>query len=153
MKTVPEPSPRAQLDDFLDRFAPQVAKTARAVLAKMRKNLPGAVELVYDNYNALAIGFGPSEKTSLCVFSVAVYPRYPSLFFFRCLPLDDPHKLLRGSGKMTRHIVINDAALLDTPAVKALIAQALKKSGNPFLAKARRRIVIKSISKKQRPRR
>jgi hypothetical protein len=41
-------------------------------LAKMRARLPGAVELVYDNYNALAIGFGPTERTSEAVFSIEV---------------------------------------------------------------------------------
>jgi hypothetical protein len=34
----------------------------------MRGYLPGAIELVYDNYNALAIGFGPSEKSSDAIF-------------------------------------------------------------------------------------
>ncbi len=40
----------------------------------MRSYLPGATELVYDNYNALAIGFGPSERASEAIFSIALYP-------------------------------------------------------------------------------
>jgi hypothetical protein len=55
---------RAQLAGFIAKFTPEVAAQARAILAKMRTRLPGAVELVYDNYNALAIGFGPNERAS-----------------------------------------------------------------------------------------
>jgi len=49
----------------------------------MRARLPGAVELVYDNHNALAIGFGPTERASDAVFSIALFPRWVSLFFLR----------------------------------------------------------------------
>ena len=69
-------SPEIQLDAFLDKYTPAVAMLARACLAKMRARLPGAVQLVYDNYNALAIGFGPSERASEAIFSIALYPRW-----------------------------------------------------------------------------
>lgn len=46
-------TPKQQLDSFLKRFMSGVAGTARRALLKMRKRLPGAIELVYDNYNAL----------------------------------------------------------------------------------------------------
>ena len=75
------PAPEIQLDAFLDKYTPAVATLARACLAKMRARLPGAVQLVYDNYNALAIGFGPSERASEAIFSIALYPRWVTLFF------------------------------------------------------------------------
>jgi len=145
-------SPKAQLDGFLGKFRPEVARMARAALARMRKLLPGAVELVYDNYNALAIAFGAGEKMADIVFSIAVYPRWVSLFFAQGRALADPKKLLKGSGTRVRHIVLTDPALLDSTGVRALMAQALE-NGAPIDAKARGRIVIKSISKTQRPRR
>jgi hypothetical protein len=61
---------------------------AEAVLAKMRARLPGAIQLVYDNYNALAIGFGPTERTSDAVISIAVYARGVNLYFIH----DGPHR-------------------------------------------------------------
>ena len=67
-----DPTPAQQLGSFLAKFDPRVAASARAALAQLRKKLPGAIELVYDNYNALAIGFGPSEKASEAIFSIAV---------------------------------------------------------------------------------
>jgi len=130
-----------------------MAKSVRGVLAAMRKICPGAIELVYDNYNALAIGFATGERVGDVWFSIAVFPKWASLFFFRTLPLKDPDKLLKGGGKTTRHIVLKDGAkTLAAPGVRALIDQALVKAGNPFTG-GRGRIVVKSVSKKQRPRR
>ena len=144
-------SPAVQLGAFIAKFSPGVARVARAALAKMRKRLPGAVELVYDNYNALAIGFGPSERTSEIVFSIALYPRWVSLFFAEGARLADPDERLRGSGNQVRHVVLTEAEVLDEPVVKRLMAQALKRAGTPMTGP--RRLVIKSVSAKQRPRR
>ncbi len=147
-------TPRDQLDQFLDRFTPEVAERARHALAKLRKLCPGAVELVYDNYNALAIGFAPTERTSETILSIAVFPRYPSLFFLQSgVTLPDPGKRLRGAGSKVRHIVLEDDGTLDDPAVRTLIAIALERASVPLDPKKRRSIVIKSVSAKQRPRR
>jgi len=148
-----EPSPEKQLAGFIAKYTPEVAALAQAALGKMRARLPGAVELVYDNYNALAIAFGPTERTSDAIFSIALYPRWVSLFFLHGASLPDPHKLLKGSGNLVRHIVLKDAATLDEPEVQALMAAALKSDGVKFDGAQPGRIIIKSISAKQRPRR
>ena len=67
---------QAQLDGFLDKYTPEIVKLAKALLKKMRARLPGAIELVYDNYNALVIGYAPSERASEAILSLALYPRY-----------------------------------------------------------------------------
>jgi hypothetical protein len=146
-------TPEKQLASFIDKYSPEVAAVAREALEKMRARLPGVVELVYDNYNALAIGFGPSEKTSELIFSIALYPRWVSLFFTQGAALPDPNKLLQGSGKKIRHIVLDDATTLDKPAVRSLISHALKLAPVKIDSKAPGRIVIKSVLAKQRPRR
>jgi len=69
----------------------------------MRKKFPRAEVMVYYNY-ALAIGFGPSERASDAVFSIVLYPRWVNLFFLQGAGLPDPHKLLKGSGKLVRSI-------------------------------------------------
>jgi len=147
-------SPKAQLDSFLAKFTPEMAKSTKGVLAAMRKICPGAIELVYDNYNALAIGFATGERVKDVWFSIAVFPKWASLFFFKTMPLKDPDKLLKGSGTTTRHIVLTEGAkTLASPGVRALIEQALAKAEHPFAAGGKGRIVIKSVSAKQRPRR
>ncbi len=146
-------SPENQLAAFITKYAPEIAEQVHAVLQIMRSRLPGALELVYDNYNALAIGFGPTERVSEVIFSVAVYPRWVSLFFFQGYGLLDPEKRLKGSGKMARHIVLEDPEALNSPAIRSLMEQALKQAIKPLDPTQSHRIVIKSISAKQRPRR
>jgi hypothetical protein len=150
---MPDPTPAQQLQSFLAKFEPRVAASARAALSRLRKKLPGAIEIVYDNYNALAIGFGPSEKSSEAIFSIAVFPRWVTLFFLHGAKLPDPDKVLKGSGTRVRHIVLTDLKILEQPAVKKLMASALKSAKRPLEPKQRRQLIIKSISAKQRPRR
>jgi hypothetical protein len=142
-----------QLEAFLAKYLPEIAAQAKAALEKMRKRYPTALELVYDNYNALAIGFGPSERASEAIFSIAIYPKWVSLFFLQAQGLPDPDKLLKGSGKVARHIVLHTQAMLDEPAVKTLMKEAVVRAAVPFARTGPHRLIIKSVSAKQRPRR
>jgi hypothetical protein len=146
-------SPQERLEEFIDKYTPEVGATARAALARLRERVPGAVELVYDNYNALAIGFAASERASDVVVSLALYPRWVSLFFLQGAQLPDPRKVLRGGGKIVRHVVLKSADDLDEPTIRELIAHALELAPKKFDATSQARIVIKSVSAKQRPRR
>jgi hypothetical protein len=142
-----------RLARFIARYSPEVAALARAALGTMRERLPGAIEMVYDNYNALVVGFGPTERASEAVFSIVLYPRYVSLCFLHGVGLPDPQKRLNGSGKQVRHIRLADETTLDDPAVWALMAAAVARSTRPFDGEGPGRIVIKSVSAKQHPRR
>ena len=140
-----------QLANFLAKYSPEMQKTTKAARRKMRALFPRSIEIVYDNYNALVIGYGPTERASDAICSIAVYPKWVTLFFLDGTKLRDPQKLLKGSGKIVRQIRLNDAADLDQPAIRALIAQAIDRSAVPF--NGLRKLVIKSVSAKQRPRR
>lgn len=150
--TVPDMSADERLAAFLARFTPEIAARAAGVLARMRARLPGAVELVYDNYNALVIGFGPTERPSDAPLSIAVFPRSVALCFLRGSGLSDPHRILRGEGKLARNVVLDAPEDVDAPAVQDLIEQALRDS-EPWDPRRRRAIVIRSVSARQRPRR
>lgn len=146
--------PEEQLAGFIARFEPTLAQRTLEILAAMRARLPGAVMPVYDNYNALAIGFAPTDRVKDIIFSIAVYPRWVSLFFGRGVGLPDPEGLLRGQGSQVRHIVLTDgAAHLDRPGVRALMEAALDRAGRPLDPTRPTRVIIKSISAKQRARR
>jgi hypothetical protein len=145
-------SPDRQVAAFIRRYSPEVAQLARQARRKIRQLLPGAVELVYDNYNALALAFGPSEKPSELILSIALYPRWVSLFFTRGADLADPQGLLRGSGSKIRHVVLEGAAMLDSAPIRALIRDALATHPRR-LPRSGGRTIIQSVSAKQRPRR
>ena len=142
----------AQLESFIARFTPEIAARVRAARAVLRPRLPGATELVYDNYNALAVAYGPGAKTSEAVFSLAVYPRNILLYFLPGVGLPDPEGLLQGEGKVGRYVCLKDVALLDEPAIIALIDAALGRAKRP-LPPSGGRTIVKSISARQRPRR
>jgi hypothetical protein len=143
----------AELDRFIDRYTPEIATLARDVIARMRDRLPGAVQLVYDNYNALAMGFGPTDRTSEAIFSVAVFPRWVSLFFMKGASLPDPAGVLKGGGRHARHIVLDRADRLDDDAVRRFMDEALAASPRPIDPARPGRLIIRSVSEKQRPRR
>lgn len=144
----------AQFRAFLAKYDPAVAAEARRALTKTRALVPGATELVYDNYNALVVGFGPSERASDAVISLAIFPKWVTLCFIQNGPdIPDPDRLLKGSGNVVRHTRLASAADLDKPAVKRLVRDALKLADVPIKKSATRRMIIKSVSAKQRPRR
>lgn len=146
-------APTAELNDFIAKFSPDMAKQIDSVLKKMRKRLPGAVQLVYDNYNFLVIGFGPTERPSEAVFSIVADAHGINLCFLKGAGLPDPQKLLRGSGKVVRNIRLQGAEALDDPAVKTLMKAALSKSPEAIDPKQPGKLIIRAVSAKQRPRR
>ncbi len=146
-------SPQKQLDSLLAKFRPEIARLGRGAIVKMRKRLPNAIELVYDNYNALVIGFGPTERPSDAIFSIVLYPRRANLFFLQGAKLPDPGKRLQGSAAVARHVVLEGIAALDDPEISELMVEALRRAKVSMNPAQRRRLVIRSISAKQRPRR
>jgi len=149
---------QAQLDAFLAKYDPDIEAFARRALAKMRKLIPGAVEFVYDNFNWLVIGFGPSERPSEAIFSLVLPPGKVTLCFLQGAGLPDPGKRLQGSGNVVRNIRLYDAGrpdakVLDDPEVLALINVALNRAKVAMPAVARRKLIIRAIAARQRPRR
>ena len=149
----PTPTPEKQLAGFIAKFAPDVAALIRASRKKMRQRLPQALELVYDNYNFFVIGYGPSDKASAAIVSLAAYAKGVNLCFLQGAGLPDPKGLLRGSGSTVRNIKLEDASTLDLPDVRALITAAVAHAKVPGEPTSRHRLIIKSVSAKQRPRR
>jgi hypothetical protein len=146
-------TPAQQLASFLRNYSPAIAARARACLAKMRKVTPGAVEMVYDNYNWLVIGFSPTERPSDAVFSIVLPPSHVTLCFLQGAGLPDPHKRLKGSGRVVRNLRLESATTLDEPEVKELIRTAKALARVQFDPKRKRELVIRAVSARQRPRR
>jgi hypothetical protein len=149
---------QSQLDSFLAKYDPEVEAFARRALAKMRKLVPGAIEMVYDNYNWLVIGFSPTERPSDAIFSLVLPTGRVTLCFLQGAGLPDPAKRLRGSGNVVRNIRLYDvgepdAKVLDDREVLALIHVALNRAKVPMPAGGRRKVIIRAVSAKQKPRR
>jgi hypothetical protein len=143
----------AQLDGFIDKFDATNAALIRAVRRVLRKRLPTANELVYDNYNFFVIGYCSTERPSDCIVSIAAAANGVGLAFYYGAKLHDPHKLLQGSGSQNRFLRLESAATLVRPEVEELIAAAVAQGKSPLPDKGTGKLIIRSISAKQRPRR
>ena len=118
----------------------------------MRRRMPTATEMVYDNYNFFVIGYSPTERPSDAVFSIAAGANGVSICFLYGARLADPKKLLSGGGKQTRFLRVTQGADLNRAPVRSLMKAALDRA-KPMPASGRGTLIIKSISAKQRPRR
>jgi hypothetical protein len=141
-----------QLNEFIGRFDPAIRKVVREARAKLHRRLPGAFELVYDGYNALAIGFASSERMSDTIVSLAVYARGVNLYFMYGAVLADPHHLLLGGGNQGRFLRLESAAMLDQRQIDELVASAIEEGETPLPRSGRGHIVIKSVSRTKRVR-
>ncbi len=146
-------SPTKQVAGFIAKFDPKVAKLIRSLRVAVRKRLPTAIELVYDNYNFLVFGFSTTERTSDCLVSLAANAHGVTLFFYWGKTLPDPHKILQGSGNQVRSIRLESAATLARPEVEALLKAAVVQAKSPLPKTGRGYTIVKLISAKQRPRR
>jgi hypothetical protein len=146
-------SPSKQLAAFIAKFDPKVAKLIRACRTEVRKLLPTAIELVYDNYNFFVIGYASTERASDAILSIAAASNGVGLAFIHGASLPDPKKLLLGSGKQNRFIRLPTVGPLKSPEVVTLIRVAVAQAKAPLPTTRGGYTVIKSISSKQRPRR
>lgn len=89
---------------------------------------PDCNELIYDNYNALAIGFAPTEKAGDTFCSLAVYSKHVNFGFNRGSEITDRGKILNGKGSLYRHITIKDKKDFPKADITKLLQEAYANS-------------------------
>ncbi len=80
----PEPlNAETRLRAFIHKFEPKDQRLIRAVRQAVRKRIPTANELVWDNYNFLVIGYSPTERPTDSIVSIAARQRRRLVFHSR----------------------------------------------------------------------
>ena len=143
----------AQLKSFLDKFEAKHQALIRSARKSLRKRMPTANELVYDNYNFFVIGYCTTERPSDCIVSVAAARNGVGLSFYYGASLPDPHQLLLGGGSQNRFLRLESSATLARPEIADLISAAIAQAKTPLARNGKGKLIIRSISKKQKPRR
>jgi len=151
--TTSKVSAETQLKGFIGKFDPKHQAVIRGARRALRKRFPTATELVYDNYNFFVIGYGPTERPSDSIVSIAAAANGVGLCFIRGASLPDPAGILQGSGRQTRFVRLPSAEILEKPEVQALLQAASDRANMPMPARGKGKLIIRSISAKQRPRR
>lgn len=147
------PEAEQRLKALIGKFDSKDQRLIRAVRRAVRKRFPTANELVWDNYNFFVIGYSPTERPSDSIVSIAARANGVGLCFIHGAGLPDPRKVLLGSGNQTRFIRLESAAVLARPEVAVLVSAAIARAKVPLPARGRGKLIIRSISAKQRPRR
>ena len=144
-----------QLDGFIDKFTPENAALTRALLDRMKTRIPGAAILVYDNYNALAVGWSPTDRVGHTFCSIAVGRSSGNVHFgfYWGSQIADPKRILLGEGNQYRYVLVKDKE--DFP--KAYLQKLMKEAYANSLAKVKDKkqimhgaTITKSISSRKR---
>ena len=81
-------------------------------------------EYIYDAYNAVALGYGPTDRLKDGICHIAVYAKHVNLGFNQGALLSDPEGLLQGSGKRIRHITLQTLSDLKLPEIRRYLRRA-----------------------------
>ena len=107
--------------DFKEQGLIDLFSDLRAYILEL---YPDSNELLYHTH-ALTAVFSISEKLSDAFCHVPVYSKHLNLGFNKGVLLKDPNKLLKGTGKLIRHIEIKKSSDYRNPEVKTLIKEAI----------------------------
>ncbi|TAJ08689.1 MAG: hypothetical protein EPO68_15540 [Planctomycetota bacterium] len=146
--------PETQLASYFAKYEPALAKLGKALRAKLRARLPGLHEIVYvyENQGSLVISYSPTERGYEGVCGIALYPDRVQLFFGQGAQLSksDPSKLLQGSGKTVRHVVLSSVADFERAEIEALLGAALKLAKLRPDSGAKGAVIVKADEQKKR---
>lgn len=145
---------KKDLLDFLKPFDGRIVILALSLRDFIWELYPECNELIYDNYNAVAIGWSPTLTLNDIFCSIAIYGNKNVHFgFYWGSKLGDPMKMLLGNGKQYRYIKVQKREDLPEDYLKDLVAEAHINSlaGVRDLESAPKgKTVVKSISSKKR---
>ena len=139
--------------EFLKPYDPKIQTIALELRDFIKATIPEANELIWDNYNAVAIAYSKSEKLKDAFCHIAVYSKHVNFGFNRGAELIEPKIKLDGKGKLIRHLKVDDLSTFPKEAIKKLMYQAvgISESRNQELLKKETKgiSIVMSISEKK----
>lgn len=143
---------------FLKPFGDDITDLVMWLRAFAWDLCPKANELIYDNYNAVAFGWSPTDKVGHTICSIAVGRSSKNVHFgfYWGNEISDPEKVLLGQGNQYRYILVTEKKKFPKAYMKKLVNEAYANS----LAKVKDQkqlmsgqTIVKSVSEKKRPNR
>jgi hypothetical protein len=150
--------PKEEVNDLMKFLLPYPEKVKAAALW-LREFVwdlyPDTNELIYDNYNAVAFGWSPTDKAGDVFCSIAVFADHVNFGFNRGVDIDDPGNMLLGDGSQYRYIKVKDREDIQEWYVKQLLEEAYQNAVaqlKPTKNQVKGTTIVKSISPvKKRP--
>lgn len=145
----------ADLIKFLLPFPDKVKAAALGLREFVWDIYPEANELIYDNYNALALGWSLTDKAGDAFCGIAIYSGHINFGFNRGTEIDDPDKILIGDGSLYRYIRVTDKADFPEEYMRQLMQSAYENAVSrlkPTKKLIKGQTIVKMTSpKKRRP--
>jgi len=140
---------------FLQPFSKEIRDTVIWLRDFVWDLYPATNELIYDNYNAVAFGWSPTDRVGHTFCSIAIGRTSKNIHFgfYWGNEITDPKKILLGQGNQYRYVLVTDKKDFPAAYIKKLMKEAYANS----LAKVKDKrqmmegaTIVKSISAKKR---
>lgn len=121
--SAPKPAPK-DINAFFTGLPLSVGETAFALREFVHRTVPNSTEQLHAGWKAVSF-----RQSKHLVCSIVPHTKWVNLQFMQGTTLEDPQRLLEGTGKTVRHVKIRSQADL-TSAVAALLIQSVKRPNN-----------------------
>ena len=146
-------NPNPQLETFLDPYSDNIRMLAMKLRDFLTSLVPQANELIWDNYNAVAMAYSKSEKLKDAFCHIAVYAKHVNFGFNRGVELTKTSIELEGQGKLIRHLSVKDFQAFPKDEITPMIWEAvgISEAMNPELLEkvAHGKSIVMSIAEKK----
>ena len=136
--------PDSEYLKLLARYDEAIQKLALAVRKLILEEAPEASEFVYEVYT-IADHFAFTERPSDAFVFTTAHANWVNLGFNFGVLLPDPGGLLRGEGKLIRHVLIAQPMDLDAPGVRELVRAAIARAELPESKLAKPRTIVRTV--------
>lgn len=107
------------VETFLADYKPEIRELTLQIRELVRSILPEAHEFVNTGYKTIIYGTGPRMSDEICY--IAPLSSSVNLGFNYGTQLPDPNGLLKGTGKLLRHIKFESPDEVSTPGIAELL--------------------------------
>jgi hypothetical protein len=114
-----------ELDAFLAGYSRESRENTLCLRKLVLDLFPNADEQI--NVKTGLITYSLPQKSSKdWILAIALHMKHINLIFSRGAQLQDPSKLLSGTGLQTRHVKIKSEAETENPALRQILQESLK---------------------------
>lgn len=117
--------PDKHLQIFLKPYEKEIQQLALELRHFVLQRTPKVCELLYDSYNAVVMAYSLSEKLGDAYCHLAVYPDHVNFGFNRGAELQSGKSILKGSGKLIRHIQVKNIDALKKDLLEKILFEAV----------------------------
>jgi hypothetical protein len=112
------------IEAFLSNYDLKVQEICLQLRKIVLELLPEMEEKLYEGWKNISYGTGESRSDKDLILYIAPFKDSVNLGFFRGTLLQDPHKLLKGTGKLLRHIKIKAMKDINEAQLREMILEA-----------------------------